>query len=69
MEFIQNDKLNGCVDPDSLNKAVDLFFGLALGNKDNCNRATHVNERNLLIMVKLGQRCVWIRGPPPGHFP
>ena len=30
-------KLNGCVDPDSLNKAVDLLFGLALGNsaKDN----------------------------------
>ena len=26
------DKLNGCIDPDSLNKAVDLLFGLALGN-------------------------------------
>ena len=32
------DKLNGYVDPDSLNKAVDLLFGLALGNNANDNR-------------------------------
>ena len=31
------DKLNGCADPDSLNKAVDLLFGLALGNNTNDN--------------------------------
>ena len=31
------DKLSGCKDPDSLNKAVDLLFGLALGNKANDN--------------------------------
>ena len=31
------DKLNGCVDPDSLNKAVDLLFGLALDNIANVN--------------------------------
>ena len=30
-----SDKLNGWVDPDSLNKAVDLLFGLALGTNDN----------------------------------
>ena len=28
-------KLNGCVDPDNLNKAVVLVFGLALGANDN----------------------------------
>ena len=31
------DKLSGCEDPDSLNKAVDLLFGLALGNNANDN--------------------------------
>ena len=31
------DKLNGCVDLDSLNKAVDLLFGLALGNNADDN--------------------------------
>ena len=30
-------KLNDCVDPDSLNKAVVLLFGLALGNNANNN--------------------------------
>ena len=31
------DKLNGCIDPDSLNKALDLLFGLVLGNSTNDN--------------------------------
>ena len=30
-------KLNGCEDPDSLNKAVDLLFDLALGKNANDN--------------------------------
>ena len=30
-------KLNGCVDPESLNKAVDLLFVLALDNNANNN--------------------------------
>ena len=34
-------KLNGCVDPDSLNKAVVLLFGLAL-----CN-----NTKDILTMI------------------
>ena len=29
--------VSGCEDPDSLNKAVDLLFGLALGNNTNDN--------------------------------
>ena len=35
--LIRLDKLNGSVDPDSSNKAVDLLFGLALGNNANDN--------------------------------
>ena len=30
-------KLNCYVDPDSLNKSLDLLFGLALGNNANEN--------------------------------
>ena len=37
LPIFEKDKLNGCVDPDRLNKAVDLLFGLALGNNANNN--------------------------------
>ena len=33
------DKLSGCEDPDSLSNALDLLFGLALGNNANDNPA------------------------------
>ena len=35
--LLSGDKLNSCVDPDSLDKAVVLLFGLALGNNANDN--------------------------------
>ena len=36
-KLLVSDQLNGCIDTDSLNKAVDLLFGLALGNSANDN--------------------------------
>ena len=35
--YHNSDKLNDCVDPDSLNKAVALLLGHALGNNANDN--------------------------------